>query len=211
MNLLAYRVAPTADVLAEVGAYIDALSLLGPAECERYERLRQPVDRDDFVAARALARMLVLTQRGEPLTSAGLGAVTFEQRCETCSGPHGRPTIVQESRLEVSWAHAKGVVAVAVGDRPVGVDVERLAPDPPPGLSGEGAGPWLVWTRAEALTKLGLADLETALSWSAWLSHPASETGRRVDLPENAVATITDQVDDVLGVVCAVAQPGHVD
>lgn len=211
MNLLVHRVAPTAEVLTEVGAYVDAVSLLGPAERERYERLRQPVDRHDFVAARALARMLVLAQRGESLTSAGLCAVRFEQRCETCGGPHGRPTIVEEPRLTVSWAHAKGVVATAVGHRPVGVDVERMAPDPPPGLSGDGARPWLVWTRAEALTKLGLADLETTLSWSAWLSHPASETGRRVDLPENAVATITDQVDDVLGVVCAVALPGRVD
>lgn len=199
------RVESTEAVLVEVAEHLHPASLLSPVERKRHDRLRQRVDRDDFVAARALARVLVLDHRGEPITGEGLRAVEFAQRCASCGGPHGRPVIPGQIGPAVSWAHAKGVVAAAVSDGSVGVDVERIEADPPPGLPGEGIAPWLTWTRAEAVTKLGLADLETALSWSAWLDYPRGSAGRRVELPESAAAWIADGADDELGVVWAAA------
>jgi 4'-phosphopantetheinyl transferase len=204
-----WRVGVTADVLAEVGAYVDPGSLLSPPERERHDRLRQAVDRDDFVAARALARLLVLGQESKPVSESALGAVRFTQRCASCGGPHGRPEVVGRPTVGVSWAHAKGVVGAAVSDGPVGVDVERVGTEPPPGLTGDDTTPWLAWARAEALTKLGAADLETALSWEPGLSHPASLAGINVDLPDGEPAWLADGRDEILGVVWALARAGH--
>ncbi|WP_018157634.1 hypothetical protein [Demetria terragena] len=185
----------------------DPWSSLSRVERGRHERLRMPVDRDDFVAARVAARRLVLAYDGAETTRESMQAVRFEQHCPTCGGPHGPPRIVGRDDLFVSWAHAKGVVAAAVAECPVGIDVERIGAEPPPGLRGEGVLPWLTWTRVEAVTKLGLADLDTALSWAPLLAHP-SATRERVNLPAGPVV-LTDHCDTRLNVVASLATPAR--
>lgn len=200
-----WRVASTDAVLARAAPDLDPLTLLSATERARHDRFVQPVDREDFVAARLLARVAVLRHQDEPITTDALRLIEFVQRCETCGGPHGRPIVRGRDDLQVSWAHAKGVVAAAISPWRVGVDVERMAPEPPPGMSGDGSAPWLVWARAEAVTKAGIADLETALSWVAWLDGPAVGGGRQVALPDGQTTRLADGVDEQRGVVWAVA------
>lgn len=38
---------------------------------------------------------------------------------------HGKPTIVGRTDIHFSMSHTRGAVAVAIGDKPVGVDIER--------------------------------------------------------------------------------------
>lgn len=153
-------VATSAQVLAVVGD----VGLAGAAALARRARFRDPRDGDDHVAARLLVRLLLA--ESVPGTSPGCWVVT--QRCEDprCrrSDQHGWPDakVVGACRgtvgedISVSWSHAAGVVAVAVGAGVgrVGVDAEPVRPEPP--LPGRG---WRAWVRGEALVKAGRSDL----------------------------------------------------
>lgn len=212
------RSARTDDVLREVDAIVEAERLLSEEDVPRHDRMRHEADRRDFVAARALVRMLLATYDGRPLTPETLLEPTIRQRCGRCDRPHGRPEIVGRSTLGLSWAHARGVVAAAVGPGSIGVDVEYADPlSSPPSLTipvgaAEGlaapahllvaesrrqggradiadAARWLRWTRAEACVKAELADLDTALRWP--LDGAPQPGGRVYELPPAAVATVT--------------------
>lgn len=155
-----YRVTRTDVVVADP----PSPHLLSPDERDRYERLRRPQDRADFVAARTLVRELL-----DEFTGSTGGDWSIVQRCATCGGPHGRPQLVGErsGALHLSWAHSDGLVAAAVADGPVGIDVEHTRGDPPP-LPRHGGPPldrWLGWVRGEALVKLGVVDLDGVLTW----------------------------------------------
>lgn len=161
-----------------------ALELLTGAERDRLHRLQRPQDRADFVAARVLVRELLTAFTGTRDV-----AWQIAQRCATCGGPHGRPYLsgADAGGLHLSWAHSHGLVAAAVADSPVGIDVERTRGDPP--LSADGAPTlerWLRWTRAEALVKFGLVDLDTALEIP--LSGPPGQS------PAVAGAALRDEV-----------------
>ncbi|MFK0252775.1 4'-phosphopantetheinyl transferase family protein [Streptomyces sp. NPDC090445] len=57
------------------------------------------------------------------------GAIRLVRRpCPDCGGPHGRPA-VGGSAIHFSLSHTGGLALIALADRPVGVDIERI-PDP---------------------------------------------------------------------------------
>lgn len=101
---------------------------------------------------------------------AGTGHVV-RRTCPHCgSAGHGRPRL---GTAALSLAYAAGLVAVAVADVAVGVDLEKdgLAPAPFPDR--------LAWTRAEAVLKLtgeGLrrepASVALDEAWTATLAAP---------------------------------------
>ncbi|MFE2199519.1 4'-phosphopantetheinyl transferase family protein [Streptomyces amritsarensis] len=53
-------------------------------------------------------------------------SLTVVQSCGSCERPHGRPRLVEAPATAVSLAHARGWVAAAAADGPVGVDVEAV-------------------------------------------------------------------------------------
>lgn len=95
--------------------------LLDRVETERCRRYRLAADRDRFVLAAALLRVVA----GQAL-AVEASAVVVDRSCETCGSPHGRPRM-PGTGLQVSISHSGDVVAVAVTRAgPVGVDVEQF-------------------------------------------------------------------------------------
>lgn len=98
--------------------------LLTEAERTRRAGLVRQVDRDLFLSAHVLVRLLVAEQAGvDPRR------VVIVQECPRCGAAHGRPTVTVAGKAgpPVSMSHAGGIVLVATADAPVGVDVEPLA------------------------------------------------------------------------------------
>jgi 4'-phosphopantetheinyl transferase len=97
--------------------------LLDGVERARLERLRNVEDRDRFVAAHALLRIMVGHHLGCPPEQ-----VVLSTTCPRCGGPHGPPRLVsggEEPAPHLSLAHAGGRVMAAVSTAgPVGVDVD---------------------------------------------------------------------------------------
>jgi 4'-phosphopantetheinyl transferase len=149
-------------------------ALLSDMERQRATQFRLERHRHDFVAAHALVRVCVARFSGRPLRSIGIA-----QRCSRCGqATHGRPYVVEEPELYVSWSHTQGYVAAAAADVPVGVDVEceRRAPFDPALLATvltaaeartvrDAPRPEAEflhqWVRKECLVKLGRATLDT--------------------------------------------------
>lgn len=161
----------TPQVLESSGAH--GAWQLTRSEEERMARLRRSGDRDDFLAAHFLVRVCAAR-----LLGAGPGEISVVQRCSTCGGPHGRPTIAGHPDVGVSLAHSRGVVAAAAGTVPVGVDIEAFPPADEVGVGdlsaaltpaemlviGSTRDPrralLLAWTRKEACLKAGLVGLD---------------------------------------------------
>ncbi|MFE6886778.1 4'-phosphopantetheinyl transferase family protein [Streptomyces sp. NPDC057694] len=164
-------VARSAEVLAEPAADERTLA---DWERRRLALVRIPSRRDDVLAARLLLRWCAAHVTGRPAAE-----LEVRQHCPDCDRTgHGRPFLRGHSRLGVSTSHAEGLVAVAVGRGPVGVDVEpcdRVPPDPdlvrrrfPAFSSGQlppGSDALTRWVRAEAGFKAGDAALPVH-SWS---------------------------------------------
>lgn len=112
-----FAVEPSAAVLASAHS-----TVLDPEQRERHGRLRQPQDRDDFLAARLLTQRLVSEATGQSADT-----IEFTQRCAHCGGPHGRPRVASADAPFVSWSHAQGWVAAVVSPRACGIDVEVVA------------------------------------------------------------------------------------
>ncbi|MER5888195.1 hypothetical protein ABT160_30610 [Streptomyces sp. NPDC001941] len=119
-------VARTAEVLARPGLTPDVLA---PWERERLGLVRVPGRRDDVTAAR-----LLLREQAARYLGCRPGEVEVAQYCPDCHRPHhGRPYLPGHPGVGISLSHADGLVAVAVGPGPTGVDVEpagRTAPTP---------------------------------------------------------------------------------
>lgn len=98
----------------------DLVALLDTHECQRLHRLRRAADQARYLAAHALARRVLGLCLDRPAAS-----VVIDRTCH-CGEPHGKPSIVGGPAF--SLTHASRVVGVAVHDRPVGLDVERLRP-----------------------------------------------------------------------------------
>lgn len=96
-----------------------AAAVLSADEGSRAARFHFERDRRDYVAAHALVRRALARCDGRPPESLLFGA-----------GEHGKPFLLAAdgtaSRWEFSLSHADGMVACAVAERAVGVDVERL-------------------------------------------------------------------------------------
>ncbi|WP_426497404.1 4'-phosphopantetheinyl transferase family protein [Streptomyces sp. D54] len=158
-------VATTAEVMAH--PELDE-RLLAPWERRRLAGIRVPGRRDDVVAARLLLRLCASRVTGLPPD-----AVEPAQRCPGCGRDgHGRPYLPDHPELGVSYSHADGLAAAAVGPGPVGIDVEPLTRRPGPlavlrrmlpedevdaARAGPDPGPALLrlWVRREALFKAG--------------------------------------------------------
>jgi 4'-phosphopantetheinyl transferase len=148
----------------------DPLAMLTPTERERADVFRLPADREAFVAAHVLVRLCAAEALG-----ADPGGLTVVQRCDSCGGPHGKPSLVEAPELSVSWSHTHGGVAAAAGGGPIGVDIEGLRGRDfallrkktltPAELRWAGEEPdqdaafLRLWTRKEALIKVGRLSL----------------------------------------------------
>jgi 4'-phosphopantetheinyl transferase len=113
--------------------------LLDDVERSRLERLRNAGDRERFVAAHALLRIMVGRRLG---CAPERVALTFT--CPRCGGPHGPPRLVDRARRQLphlSLAHAGARVLVAVSTAgPVGVDVDVQAATAFPGFDAVALG-----------------------------------------------------------------------
>ena len=90
----------------------------GLVDEKRLRMLERRVDQVDFCAARVLASILISFISGIAWQS-----VRFCQVCEECGGPHGKPTCLVPTGYEVSWSHHEGIVAAAVAEHAIGIDV----------------------------------------------------------------------------------------
>lgn len=204
-----FAVEPSAAVLADAD---EPAALLDPDQWVRHERLRQPQDRDDFVAARLLTQRLVAEATGQAADE-----VHFTQHCDHCGGPHGQPR--NAAALHISWSHAQGWVAAVVSPQPCGIDVEvvtdrrpvfdvlttgeqeevRSAPEGRP----QAIAFLRLWVRKEALLKAtgtGLTD-QTALAQLDVRADHLTYAGRHWHLTDLDTAN-----DGIPRVVVAVAE-----
>ena len=99
------------------------VGLLDAHERDRLGRLRRADDRARYLAAHALAR-LVLARHVAGGDGGGAAALVFERTCR-CGAPHGRPVLPGGPGF--SLTHSGRLVGVAVRpDGPVGLDVEQV-------------------------------------------------------------------------------------
>lgn len=149
-------------------------ALLDDGERRRLARLQSAAGAARFVAAHALLRLVVGHRLGvDP------AALEVSATCLRCTGAHGVPRIAGYPDLHLSLSHAGDRVVLALGDAPLGVDVETAAATSFPGFAavaladGEQAVTdverAVLWTRKEAVLKAtghGLAVPPTALTVS---------------------------------------------
>lgn len=173
----------------------------------RHDRLLLLADREDFVAARVLAREAIAQIAGCAVDSVLIG-----QRCGGCGRQgHGRPVVIRPQSVHVSWSHARGLVAVIAARHRVGIDIERVqhidhgvaefALGPGEGevmVSGGTSDEDIIgrWTRKEALVKVGAIRLDdfpnvnlgpSADGWDGWLL-----SGRPV-VPAHAMVAVASE------------------
>ncbi|HWG80304.1 MAG TPA: 4'-phosphopantetheinyl transferase superfamily protein [Stellaceae bacterium] len=100
------------------------LALLDAGERGRCARFHRDADRARYLAAHALARLVLAGHLGIPAP-----ALSFRATCRQCgASDHGKPRLrIAGAGLEFSLSHSGARVVLAVArDAPVGVDVERL-------------------------------------------------------------------------------------
>ncbi|WP_019877620.1 4'-phosphopantetheinyl transferase family protein [Sporichthya polymorpha] len=164
------------------------LGLLDAGERARHDALLRPADRQRFLAAHALTRLVL----GEVLDT-DPAALAFVHRCATCGGPHGKPALRQKGvtpfldsgRPEFSVSHAGDRVVVAVAGAPVGVDVETAGAALEP---AEFAAVTLAPTERRALGELPPGEQPAALL-RTWVRKEAvlKATGRGLAVPPDRV------------------------
>lgn len=103
---LAWRASPTPQLVAT----------LAPDEHLRAHRYRDPADADAFRWARGLQRIILGARLGAPPES-----LRFVQSGDA------KPTLAEagRARCEYNASHSGDLLALAVSDAPVGVDIER--------------------------------------------------------------------------------------
>jgi 4'-phosphopantetheinyl transferase len=159
------------------------VGLLDGHERDRLARLRRPADRARYLAAHALARLVLA-----PLVGRDPAELAFDRTCR-CGEPHGKPAVPGGPGFSLS--HAGDLVGVAVRpDGPVGLDVEQAravadlaaladhvgSPTERARGAADPAAFFRMWTRKEALLKAtgdGLATPMTAITLAA--DRPAVE------------------------------------
>jgi len=189
-------------------------------EHERVDRAA-PALRDRTAAGLLLVRLAVADETG-----VAPGEVRLRRRCPRCgSTTHGAPWAERADGgpvPRVSLSRTDGLVAVALADAPVGVDVERtgprtvpaavdavaLAPGEPPAGPG-GTGLLRTWARKEAVLKAA----GTGLSVDPASFRVTSATGTpAVDglAPGADAWWLTDlgPIPEVVGAVATLRRPG---
>ena len=182
-------------------AVLDALAaqdiLLTQEERERANAFAHDADRRDFIAAHRLVRAMAASIIGAPP-----GTIVLRQRCDTCGGPHGRPTL-PDHPAACQPEPREGRRRRACGDRPVGIDLERwnasqpdhsdldfaLAPaerkrlqsmaasdaDADAPVSPAALAFLRLWVRKECLVNWAGSRW---ISWTAWISPPSCKPSR---------------------------------
>ena len=88
----------------------------GRLSSAQQERISDKKKSDEAIAARFVLRELVLEYTGEDMTE------------KIRNDEKGRPFIEGRPDIFISLSHSKGVVAAAVGERAVGIDIEYIRP-----------------------------------------------------------------------------------
>ena len=92
------------------------LALLPPARRERLERLRQPEKRREPLCAYLILRRALWEQ------------YRWRELPEIQTSSLGKPYFPAFPDVHFNLSHTTGAVLVALSDRPVGVDIERIRP-----------------------------------------------------------------------------------
>jgi 4'-phosphopantetheinyl transferase len=111
---------------------------LNPVELQRLKAYRRDEDKARFLLGCTIVRRLLATRLSLPAAS-----IRLDRTCPDCGKPHGK---VRADGAELSVTHSGDLVGVAISDRPVGLDVEKVDP----GIDVDG------------LAKISLADEEIA-------------------------------------------------
>jgi 4'-phosphopantetheinyl transferase len=151
---------------------------LDPVELQRLKAYRRDEDKARFLLGCTIVRRLLASRTSSPAAS-----IKLDRTCPDCGKPHGK---VRTDGAELSVTHSGDLVGVAISDRPVGLDVEKVDPS----------------IDVDGLARIALSDAElAALPRNDHLAHAfttywtrkeavvkATGDGLRTDL-----RTITDQ------------------
>jgi 4'-phosphopantetheinyl transferase len=165
--------------------------LLDTTERRRAMRLAGRGDRERYVTAHALVRLLLAARTGVPAAD-----LRFDRTCRHCAGDHGKPRLVDaptgSSTGPVSFnlAHSGARIVVALVDGPdleVGVDVERI-PGPDDPAVATGADAILSATELAAFRRLKPAQRRRALAvWWTRKEAVLKATGDGLAVPPSTV------------------------
>jgi 4'-phosphopantetheinyl transferase len=159
-------------------------ALLDRDERKRWTALRQPADRDRFLAGSALLRLVLAGHLGQPPDRIGIS-----RTCPQCGKPHGKPRLRPPAPrpLELSVSHSGDrIVAAFAEGTPLGVDVEQVRE----GFDvDELASEALTVQEAETLRALdGEATTLGFLAYWTRKEAVAKATGRGLGMPLKAFA-----------------------
>ncbi|MFG1626484.1 4'-phosphopantetheinyl transferase family protein [Kribbella sp. NPDC049227] len=93
---------------------------LDEVERERLAAYTQTEARARFLLGCTMVRRLLAARFSLPAAK-----IRLDRTCPRCGEPHGK---VRAAGVELSVTHAGDLVGVAIGDRPVGIDVEKVDP-----------------------------------------------------------------------------------
>ena len=93
---------------------------LDPVELQRLAAYHRTEDQARFLLGCTIVRRLLATRLSLPAAS-----IKLDRTCPECGKPHGK---VRTEGVELSVTHSGELVGVAVGDRPLGIDVEKVDP-----------------------------------------------------------------------------------
>ncbi|MEV0802982.1 4'-phosphopantetheinyl transferase superfamily protein [Kribbella sp. NPDC050281] len=93
---------------------------LDEVERERLAAYTQTDARARFLLGCTMVRRLLAAR-----FSLSAANIRLDRTCPRCGKPHGK---VRADGVELSVTHAGDLVGVAIGDRPVGIDVEKVDP-----------------------------------------------------------------------------------
>jgi 4'-phosphopantetheinyl transferase len=91
---------------------------LDPIELERLKAYHRTEDQARFLLGCTIVRRVLAARWSLPAAS-----IRLDRSCPECGKPHGK---VRTEGVELSVTHSGELVGVAVGDRPVGIDVEKV-------------------------------------------------------------------------------------
>ncbi|TCK25101.1 4'-phosphopantetheinyl transferase family protein [Pseudonocardia endophytica] len=138
------------------------VALLDDRERTRMAAFRRPEDRHRYLAAHALARLVLAAH-----LDADPAAIAMDRTCR-CGEQHGKPTLAASPESPgFSLTHSGELVGVALGPGAVGLDVEQHRGIEVDGMSDHVLSPaersaytldqqsfLVTWTRKEALLKV---------------------------------------------------------
>ena len=93
---------------------------LDPVERQRHQAYVRAEDRARFLLGCTIVRRLLAAR-----LSLSPANIKLDRSCADCGKPHGK---VRADGVELSVSHSGELVGVAISDRPVGLDVEKIDP-----------------------------------------------------------------------------------